>query len=278
MELSIAAEIGRFLRESPENRFPDGTPFFDEPLVGFAAAADPLFCDYKRIIGDFHLTPDEFMAHTFGAGTRAASVVVWVLPIVRSTRESNRRQDRWPSRPWAQTRSFGEQCNAALRRHLVGWLMGRGHRALAPQLSPAWRELADTPVGIASAWSERHAAYAAGLGTFSLNDALITARGSAHRCGSVITDLSLQPSDRPWSDHRHNCLYHRDGSCGLCIARCPAGALSPAGHDKNLCREYVYGAAPRQVGAEYGVSQTGCGLCQTKVPCEGAAPPDRRRR
>jgi len=40
-------------------------------------------------------------------------------------------------------------------------------------------------VGPASSWSERHAAYAAGLGTFSLNDALITPKGIAHRLGSA---------------------------------------------------------------------------------------------
>ncbi len=275
MEQTIATEIRRFVRECPENRFPAGTPFFDEPLVGFAAAADPLFTEYKRIIGDFHLTPDEFMAHAFGAGVGAVSVIVWVLPITRPTRESNRRQTQWPSREWAQTRSFGEQCNAALRRHLLAWLEGRGQKALAPQFSPAWRELAETPVGIASAWSERHAAYAAGLGTFSLNDALITIRGIAHRCGSVITNLSLQPTARPWSDYRHNCLYHREGSCGICIERCPVGALSRAGHDKNRCRDYVYGEVPRAVGAVYNLTQTGCGLCQTKVPCEAKVPSGR---
>jgi epoxyqueuosine reductase QueG len=275
MEQMIAAEIGRFMHECPENRFPDGTPFFNEPLVGFAAATDPLFTEYKRIIGDFHLTPDEFMAHAFGAGVRAASVVVWVLPIVQATRESNRRQTQWPSREWAQTRSFGEQCNAALRRHLVAWLETRGQKALAPQFSPAWQELAATPVGIASTWSERHAAYAAGLGTFSLNDALITVRGIAHRLGSVITDLPLQPTGRPWPDYRYNCLYHREGGCGICIDRCPVGALSRAGHDKKRCREYVYGEVPRQVGAEYNVPYTGCGLCQTKVPCEAQVPPGR---
>ena len=52
MEQRIVDEVRRFAAESGANRFPDGgSPYFDEPLVGFAAADDPLFTDYKQIIG-----------------------------------------------------------------------------------------------------------------------------------------------------------------------------------------------------------------------------------
>jgi epoxyqueuosine reductase QueG len=195
-----------------------------------------------------------------------------VLPITRATRESNRPEKVYPSQAWARTRNFGEQFNTALRRHLVGWLAEQGHRAVAPQLASGWKEHRETPVGIASTWSERHAAYAAGLGTFSLNDALITPRGIAHRCGSVITDLRLQASTRPYPHHRHNCLFYREGSCGLCIGRCPVGALSREGHDKTACSVYVYNTVVEAVAERYGVTATGCGLCQTGVPCEGQIP------
>lgn len=266
MENRISEEIRTFVRESPANRFPGGTePYFDAPLIGFVAAADPLFQEYKQIIGPFHRTPAEILAG-------AAAVISWVLPITHATRESNRPQTQFPSRPWAQTRSFGEQFNAALRRHLTQWLTDQGHPTVAPQLSQEWQELADTPVGIASTWSERHAAYAAGLGTFSLNDALITPKGIAHRCGSVITTLTLAPTPRTYPHFRHNCLYYRNASCGLCIARCPIGAISKDGHDKNACSVYVYKTAVAAVAQEYDVTSTGCGLCQTKVPCEAGIP------
>ena len=276
MEQTITEEIRRFAAESPANRFPDSTErYFDEPLVGFAAACDPLFTDYKRIIGDFHFTPHELVAAApEGEPWQPATVICWVLPVTRPTRESNRQENRIPSRQWAETRSYGEQFNGALRRHVVAWLTTRGNAAVAPQFSPAWREFADTPVGIASTWSERHAAYAAGLGTFSLNDALITPQGIAHRLGTVITDLVLVPSQRPYPDHRHNCLWYREGTCGACVGRCPVGAITrDGGHDKKTCRMYVYEELPRTVGEVYGVPQTGCGLCQTRVPCEGVIPP-----
>ncbi|MDW7711768.1 MAG: hypothetical protein SCH98_14985, partial [Deferrisomatales bacterium] len=144
--------------------------------------------------------------------------------------------------------------------------------AVAPQLSPKWRMLPETPVGIASNWSERHAAYAAGLGTFSLNDALITPKGIAHRVGSVVTDLVVPPSARPYPERRHNCLFFREGTCGTCVTRCPAGALSEAGHDKAKCRQYVYGTVMEELGTALGVPEAGCGLCQTAVPCESRIP------
>lgn len=266
MAAALCSEILRFAAESPDNRFPDnGGQYFVDPLVGFAAADDPLFMEYKRIIGPFHQTPEEILGG-------AATVVCWVLPVARPSRESNRKEDRYPSREWALTRNNGESFNTTLRRHMTAWLEGLGHKAIAPQLAPAWQQLEDPAIGTASTWSERHAAYAAGLGTFSLNDGLITERGIAHRLGSVITTLSIPPTPRTAVDFRHNCLFHREGSCGACIGRCPVGALSKQGHDKAKCREYVYGTVPKAVGAVYGVSQTGCGLCQTKVPCEARVP------
>ena len=267
MEELLRTEITRFIVNHPGNRVPDSdSPYLDEPLVGFAAAEDRIFRDYQQIIGPFHLLPAELLS-------RAVSVISWILPVSRLVRESNRTQTELPSREWALTRSHGETVNADLRRHLVTWLEGQGHEAVAPQYSPLWQELPDTPVGIASRWSERHAAYAAGLGTFSLNDGFISSRGIAHRCGSVVTTLSLTPTRRRFDNHYSNCLHYHDGSCGACIGRCPVGAISRNGHDKDRCRELVYGSAPEKLSQQYGVSQTGCGLCQTRVPCEAAIPP-----
>lgn len=275
----VAAEIRRFVRQSPENRLRDGDgPYFEEPLVGIASASDPLFDEYRRIIGPFHATPQEVLTQACGAGARASSVVCWSLPVGRAARFANRRETRLPAREWAFTRSFGEQLNGALRRHVVQFLQGLGHRAVAPLLAPEWKELSATPVGIASTWSERHAAYAAGLGTFSLNDALITVRGIAHRLGSVVTNLRIQPTLRPYADHRAYCLHFRGASCAVCMRRCPAEAITLDGHDKERCKAYVYGAVPREVSALFGVTQVGCGLCQTKVPCEACVPPVPRRR
>jgi epoxyqueuosine reductase QueG len=274
MEQVIREEIRRFVVESHDNRFPDSDqPYFDAPLVGFAAAHDPLFSEFKNIIGDFHMTPAEIMQNACGCEPeQAKTVICWILPISEATRKSNHTAQRIPSREWALTRAYGERFNTQLRIFLVDMLKFAGARAVAPLLSGMWRPVKDPKVGMASTWSERHAAYVAGLGTFSLNDGFITEKGMAHRCGSIITDAAIPPSVRtcasPWS----NCLYYRNGTCGLCIRRCPVDAISRDGHDKDKCMEYAYGELRDTAGKLYGVMETGCGLCQTRVPCESRIP------
>jgi epoxyqueuosine reductase len=274
MEQVIREEIRRFVLESPDNRFPDSDqPYFDEPSIGFAVADDPLFGNYKEIIGEFHMTPSEIMKSCYGDRVGVANTVIcWILPITGKTREQNRRQDKIPSREWSLTRAYGEHFNTLLRMHVVEMIRFVGAQAVAPLLSGMWRPVKDERSGLASTWSERHAAYAAGLGTFSLSDGFITGRGIAHRCGSVITDIEIPPTARKMDDPWGNCLYFHDGSCGACIGRCPAGAISREGHDKEKCQAYVYGELRSTVGELYGVMETGCGLCQTRVPCEWRVP------
>ena len=274
---AIRREIERLVREAPENRqeAPDQGPYFDEPLVGFASANDPLFERYREenIIGSFHLTPKDFFEDAFGENSFSEGTVIsWVLPIAAATRIENRGCERIPCDRWAKTRDRGEKFNTVVRRRLVDFLQASGCKALAPMLSPRWKIVPLTPLGFSSTWSERHAAYAAGLGTFSLNEGLITPRGIAHRVGSVITDLVLKPSKRSYTDYREHCLFFNGGGCGVCIKRCPAGALSSRGHDKIKCREHLL-VTMSALGERLAItSEAGCGLCQTGVPCENRIP------
>jgi epoxyqueuosine reductase len=278
----VQAWIEEFLLASPSNRLQaiDGSPIFESPLVAFADGDDALFTQYKQIIGPFHLTPREALEYALAQQPQPAHVsletvrvITWILPIARETRLSNREQTEGPSQRWAHTRHYGELCNEALRRRVVARLQQEGYLAIAPGVAPLFkvhREGVAAPP--ASNWSERHVAYAAGLGTFSLNDGFITERGMAMRCGSVVTNLPLPVSLRQYKSHVENCPYLMEGSCGVCMERCPAGAITPAGHDKQKCGDYQ---VARAAGwrAEYGVSGTvGCGLCQTGVPCEECIP------
>jgi len=276
--------IKNFINENEQNRRTqlDYGTYWEEPLVGFASGSDPLFLEYKMIIGSFHLTPREIISAALRDERRGLllseidqiSVISWVLPAPEDTRKSNRKEERFPSRLWAYTRDFGEACNTALKKHVVGFLEDLGYVAVAPSLMSSFQYFRDGKVGWASPWSERHVAYACGLGTFSLNDGLITPKGMAVRVGSVVTLLKLTPSEKRYRDHRENCLQFRNGKCGKCIPRCPAGAITEMGHDKDKCREYIDSEAPKAKRLEYGLKTPppSCGLCQTGVPCEFEIP------
>ncbi len=277
----IKQAIIKFAKSSPANRQKDGKgKYWDTPLVGLASGDDPLFKEYKKIIGKFHLTPQEFYEKALGtSGVRKPlSVIAWILPASEAVRKSNRKETNFPSRLWAQARDFGEEFNIKLRKHIVALLAKKGHKAVAPMVSPHFKRLRSRKVGFASNWSERHAAYACGLGTFSLSDGLITSKGKAMRVGSVITNLPLEASLRKYPHHYYNCLYYFNKTCKACAARCPAGAITSKGHNKDKCSDYLYEHVGPTKMKEYGVKVTGCGLCQTKVPCEFEIPKPIQRR
>ncbi len=270
--------IKRYVTESPANRLErlDESPIYEEPLVGFASGGNPVFGEYKAIIGDFHLVPREALAkHAEETGhdgnLDSVSVISWILPIARKTRLSNRPRELVPSFRWALTRHHGQIFNEQLAKEVVSLLGERGYMAVAPSMSSFFQRhtIASGP---ASNWSERHIAYAAGLGTFGLSDGFITPKGVAMRCGSVVTNLKLPATERRYHNHTANCPFFGDGSCGECMERCPAGAITRHGHDKLKCREYLREETGRW-NKRYEVGEVGCGLCQTKVPCEEMIPP-----
>ena len=276
--------IKNFIHMSEQNRRTqlDQGIYWEEPLVGFASGMNPLFFEYKNLIGSFHLTPREIISAALKERERSLlfneieqiSVISWVLPTAEDTRKSNRLENQFPSKLWAYTRDFGESCNNALRKHVITFLEDLGHVTVAPVILPTFKYIEDEKVGWASPWSERHVAYACGLGTFSLNDGFITPKGMAIRLGSVVTLLKLTPSEKKYRDHKENCLQFRNEKCGKCIKRCPAGAITEKGHDKKKCYDYLRSEPLVSKRAEYGLQNPppSCGLCQTNVPCEFGIP------
>jgi epoxyqueuosine reductase len=269
--------IESFVTESPENSLGNrmNDKAWAKPLVGFSAGNDPLYQFYKSDIGDFYWTPLEIFLKTFPSSKVTAgqlTVISWVLPQSEATKADNRRQTKYPSERWARARVQGEGVNNKLRKIVVSSLHEKGFRAVAPMLSLLWKQKTSKHYGLASTWSERHAAYASGLGTFGLCDGLITPRGKAMRCGSVVADIKIPPTRRLYSDHHEYCLYFSKGTCGKCIQRCPAGAISRVGHDKIKCRDYLHNVVEDFVKSNYGFNSYGCGLCQTGVPCESKIP------
>jgi epoxyqueuosine reductase len=277
----IKQEIKAFVRSSPANRLPflDNYKMWDDPIVKFADADDPIFMEYKKIIAPTHLTPREALAKTYnkqpGELPERLSVISWVLPAVEGTRKANRLETRVPSRIWSHTRYYGEIFNEKLRTHVVDLLTNMGYLATAPFLQPYFKVF-ENEKGKYSNWSERHVAFAAGLGTFSLSDGFITEKGIAHRVGSVVTDLVLPVSKRTAKGPYTNCLAYLGVNCTACIERCPGGAITKKGHNKIKCHEYMQslGYVPfannKMSKDSYDNEKTvfGCGLCQTKVPCE----------
>jgi len=268
--------INWFIRKSPKNTLKneENEKAWAEPLVGFSNGSDSLYTFYKQDIGDFYLLPSELFTSAYPNEKFEPSqltVISWILPQTELTKSEHRMQTKYPTERWARARIFGEEVNDELRKYVVQNLKKAGFGAIAPVLTPIWGMKRSEKYVYSSNWSERHAAYAAGLGTFGLCDGLITPKGKAMRCGSVIAKINISPSERSYSDHHAYCLFYSKGTCGECIPRCPTGAISQTGHDKIKCSKYL-DMTRQYVKTHYGFKGYGCGLCQTNVPCESRIP------
>jgi hypothetical protein len=278
---TIECFISMLVAESPLNRLSqiDNSPIFERPLIGIADGNDLLFEEYKSIIGEFHLTPLEILNSVVSPFSEKEtyndiSVVCWALPFTQRIKKSNGGARQWPSLRWSHGTHFGEKFNNRVRQSLVNILTSYGYKAVAPMLSPQWTRITHFPGGHTSNWSERHALYAAGMGSFSLNDGFITEYGIAMRCGSVVVNTKLPLIPRKYNSHVENCLFYPDKKCGVCFDRCPANAISIKGHDKVSCRKYREEFFGNFLSKQCGVHITSgsCGLCQTDVPCESKIP------
>lgn len=251
--------LSRFIENDARNGLPahNNMKIFDAPpLIGYAEAGDAFFEVFQKegVVSPAFMMPEQWLP---GAKT----VISFFLPFTREIRETNKCAGL-PSEEWVSARIDGEVFNNAVRGFLVGLLEELDERAVAPACDSRFcvRERI-------SNWSERHVAYAAGLGTFGLHRALITAKGTAGRLGSVVTTLVLSPTPRLYTGLNDNCLYYTKGTCGACIKRCPPGAISEEGKNNWVCSDYIDAEVKPRFAPRYG-----CGKCNTAVPCEYRSP------
>lgn len=255
----ISKLLSNFVNSSPLNIVPelDNMVIYEEPLVAIASAQDPLFAELKKpdVISPEHFMPEDWLPG-------AKSIISYFLPFSERVRVSNRATIDLPSTEWIYGRFEGEKFNNAVRTFLISELEKLGAHAIAPQIDPRF-----AVKGCASRWSERHIAYIAGLGTFNLSKSMITEKGCAGRFGSVVTDLELPPTARPYTG-----LYDYCNDCGACIPRCPVDAITLEGGKSHPPCKVFNDEMLEKFKPRYG-----CGKCQTGVPCEHGIPKQKNK-
>ena len=244
-----------------------GISMFDMPLIGFGSAEDELFQIYKKpeAVGPWHRSPKEWIPD-------AQTVISFFFPASMEVRKSNREQKQYGSVLWSYARIEGQEFIHAFMEAVAEWFRKNGYTACVPSFDERWQRVAGGK-GItgypeinentySSSWSERHAAYVCGLGTFCLSKGLITRKGVAGRFGSVVVSAYFEPDSKPYAG-----IYDYCSKCGACIKRCPAQAIDLRnGKDHKKCERCV--SATRIILSP----RFGCGLCQTAVPCEEKVP------
>lgn len=252
-----------------------GEPAWEDILLGVASGGDVIFDKFKETVSEKHWKPLELFSKVFpdiDASENDLSVLCWILPQRMQTRMDNKEMMILPSERWGRVKYYGERFYRSMGNELVKFFEERGIPAVFPMEHPELvKTLPSEKYYLASNWSERHACYAAGLGTFGLCDGLITPYGKAHRCGSIIVNAKLPVTKREYSSFHEYCPFFINGSCGMCIKRCPKDAITKSGHEKSICRQYLCGECAEFIKG-FGFDEQACGLCQTGVPCEDRIP------
>jgi epoxyqueuosine reductase QueG len=133
-----------------------------------------------------------------------------------------------------------------------------------------YTRLADTPQGLAGNFSHKHAAYVCGLGSFGVNNLILTANyGPRIRFTSILTSAELPNARVPEVN------LCRSPACDACVQRCPVRALDEwnDGYSasegwriaKRKCYTYIFDTLGGQR----------CGLCTKVCPVGLSGPHDR---
>lgn len=281
------------------NRLPEsygGGRIFATPLMGISKGDDSIFKRFKEVVAPEQLTPSEmWVASGFPDERNLVSrlrIVSIIFPYVKMIREISKKETKIPAEIYCVGRNYANAFMTDVLKQTVRFFQDNGYRAIAGMLSDAYNikiDFVDGNVKMSSSWSERHIAFAAGLGTFSLHEGLITEAGCNIRVTSVITDAPLEVTPRRSDDPYANCLYYTKGTCRACEKRCPAGAITKDGHDKEKCWLYGQMIAKemekrlglilkphyRRINGVYRQTSrppVGCAFCQFDVPCTDKNP------
>lgn len=242
-----------------------GMKIYENPIFAFGRADDEYFKKFKNpeAIGSHFMMPDQWLIC-------AKTVISYFLPFTEQVKESNKKDFLWPSNEWLNARIEGQKMLNELSLFIQNFLIEKGYEAVSPSIDKRFKIGATvTSNGIekintyTSNWSERHAAFACGMGTFSLTKALITKVGMAGRMGSVITDFVPQE----YTIREYNDLYEYCSMCGVCIKNCPVSAISKEKGKNHFVCDTFLNKIKEKHNPYYG-----CGKCQVKVPCESRIP------
>ena len=236
---------------------------YGQPLVGFADAFHPYIQNLPHLISPTHELPQNILPD-------ARIIIAYFVPFTKELAKANRMDTLLASPEWARAYEETNALFAELNSKLITFIQeNAGLAGITPKAATFDQKL------LISDWSQRHIAYAAGLGTFGINNMLLTRHGCCGRFSTVVTNLNLAPDAPIESDF---CLYKKNGTCGACVKHCPTGALTTDGYDRFKCYALCQENAKiyNMFGSSYttedgtGVNSVGsevCGKCITGSPC-----------
>ena len=261
----------QFVKESPKNYISKddalnhdyiGMQIYQDPIFAFGTANDDLYELYKSpdIIGSHFLPPHEWLPS-------ANTVISIFFPYSIDIKSANSKIEDWPAEQWLHGRYEGQIFIKEFVEYVNKTITTAGYECIAPAYDARYetgdtRDPSKSPKNrFTSNWSERHIAYACGLGTFGMSAGIITKKGTCGRLCSIVTNIDFEKDTREYTE-----IYEYCTMCGKCAKNCILGAISKDGKEESLCSDFLDKVFSKHT------PRYGCGKCQVNVPCESKIP------
>lgn len=256
MNINLKKEVRRIARSFVESYAEEYgyTEIWREPIVGFADASCEYIKNIEKAVGTSHKQPTDYLED-------ATIVISCFVPFTKKISATNAaNKGSYASKEWSDAYEVTNNMLGNLALFIADEVYNLGYNAIVPKDISMKKEELKSP------WSQRHIAYAAGLGTFGINNMLITEKGCCGRYCSLITNL---PMEADKISEEENCLYKKKQTCGKCVEHCVQGALTADGFDRFKCFEMCL-RNEKMYGHEV------CGKCTTEIPCAFSVPKENK--
>jgi len=219
-----------------------------EPIVSFVDANDTRINQLKEIVSIDHLLPNDVLPD-------AKSIICFFIPFTEEIGKSNI-PNKLASEKWALTYISTNALIAEISNEIEAFLNISGYSV---GKIPATHNF-DYKTLISN-WSHRHLAYLSGIGSFGINNMLITDMGCCGRLGSIVTNYPFKTTT---DSNKERCLNKINGSCGLCVNRCINNAFVDNNYNRFICYEICLENAEHHKKIGYADV---CGKCLVGLPC-----------
>jgi len=221
-----------------------------EPIIEIISANDEKLKTLKEAVSPEHLLPCDILPD-------AKSIISFFIPFNEDIVSGNV-EGVLASKEWAITYIKTNELIKTINDNIE--ILMKQHGYSAGKIAATHNFDAKKLI---SNWSHRHIAFIAGLGTFGINNMLITKNGCCGRFGSIVINYEFDEYKKI-EKIKEKCLNKTNRTCGLCQKKCPVSALQNNGYDRNIC--YAQCLKNAELHKVHGLADV-CGKCLVGLPC-----------
>ena len=224
--------------------------FWKEPIIEIISANNRMLMTLKETVSAEHYMPCDILQD-------AKSIISFFIPFQENIVNSNIK-GKMASEEWAMAYIKTNDLIKLINDNIEILMEKNGYKAGKILATHNF----DTEKLISN-WSHRHIAYIAGIGTFGINNMLITKNGCCGRFGSIVINYKFKEY-KQINKIEEKCLKKSNGTCGICQKNCIINAYENNNFNRQKCYKQCLKNAKcfEKMG-----NASVCGKCLVGLPC-----------